>query len=137
MLEKEQKKRLFPTLKMFADTDFILALIKDSDWLKKNAIKILKNNKDRITTSISVMIELAIVCNRLKINVLNAFTNVLELVDVSEEIYSICMQAAVYIEKYNLTVFDAFHAAFCGSDKIISSDSAYDIMGLERIRLDK
>ena len=41
---------------MFADTDFILALVKDSDWLKENAVKILKENKGKINTSISVMI---------------------------------------------------------------------------------
>ena len=41
---------------MFADTDFILALIKESDWLKTNAEKILEDNKGKIRTSISVMI---------------------------------------------------------------------------------
>ncbi|MDP3765669.1 MAG: PIN domain-containing protein [Nanoarchaeota archaeon] len=122
---------------MFADTDFLIALIKDSDWLKKSALKILKENKGKITTSISVMIELALVCKRLKINVLDAFANIFELVNVNEEEYSICMQAAVYVEKYNVGVFDSFNAAFCGKDEIISSDSVYDIIGLQRIKLEK
>ncbi len=122
---------------MFADTDFLLALLKNSDWLKKNALRILKENKGKILTSVSVMIEIALVCKRLKINTLDAFANIFEFVVVNEETYSICMQAAVYIEKYNLNVFDSFNAAFCGNDKIISSDLAYEIIGLERIKLEK
>ena len=122
---------------MFADTDFILALIKETDWLKGSASKILKENKGNIITSVSVMIEMAIMCKRLKISVLKTFAHIFELVEVSDETYLICTQAALYIEKYNLTVFDAFHAAFCGNDKIISSDSAYDTLGIERIKLEK
>ena len=122
---------------MFADTDFLLALIKDTDWLKKNAVKILKEHKGKIKTSVSVMIEMAFIYKRLKINTLPTFANIFEIVEVNEETYSICMQAAVYMEKYNLNVFDAFHTSFCGNDKIISSDSAYDNIGIGRIRLEK
>ena len=122
---------------MFADTDFILALIKDTDWLKENAVKILKENKGKINTSVSVIIELALICKRLKINTMNAFANVFEIINVYEETYSICMKAALYIEKYNLTVFDAFNAAFCKDEKIISSDSVYENVGIKRVRLEK
>lgn len=122
---------------MFADTDFILALIKESDWLKKNAVKILNQNKGNIQTSISVIIELAHICKRLEINTIKTFANTFELVEVDEPTYSICMQATVYIEKYNFAVFDAFHAAFCSNDKIISSDSVYERIGIERIKLEK
>jgi predicted nucleic acid-binding protein len=83
------------------------------------------------------MIELALICKRLKINTIKTFANILELVEVDEFAYSICMQAAVYIEKYNFAVFDAFHAAFCDGDKIISSDSIYDRIGIVRIKLEK
>lgn len=122
---------------MFADTDFILTLIKESDWLKKNAAKILNQNKGDIQTSISVMIELAHICKRLRINTIKTFANTFELVEVDEPTYSICMQAAVYIEKYNFAVFDGFHAAFCSNDQIISSDSVYERIGVERIKLEK
>lgn len=122
---------------MFADADFILALIKESDWLKTNAEKILEDNKDKIGTSISVMIELAHVCRRHKLNVLEIFTHVFEIIDVNGETYSVCMKAGFYMEKYDLSVFDAFHAAFCGNDAIISSDSVFDDVGLKRIKLEK
>ena len=122
---------------MFADTDFILALIKDSDLLKKKAIKILKENKGKIFTSISVIIEITLVCKRFNINTLNAFADISEIINLDKETYTICMRATLYIEKYDLNVFDAFHAAFCSDDKIISSDSVYDTIGIERIKLEK
>ncbi|MBI2653607.1 PIN domain-containing protein [Candidatus Woesearchaeota archaeon] len=122
---------------MFADTDFLFALIKDRDWLKDKAEKIFKEHEGEIRTSISVIMELGHLCKRFNMNVMEVFAHVFELIEVTEETYSICTQAAVYIEKYNLTVFDAFNAAYCGHDKIISSDSVYDTIGLERIRLEK
>ncbi|MBI3034718.1 PIN domain-containing protein [Candidatus Woesearchaeota archaeon] len=122
---------------MFADTDFLLALIKESDWLKKNAVQILEEHKGKIRTSVSVMIEIALLCKKFRINTIKVFTNIFELIEVSQETYSVCMQASVYIEKYNLNVFDAFHAAFCGNDKIISSDSIFDNIGLDRFNLNK
>lgn len=70
---------------MFADTDFLLALIKESDWLKKNAVKILKEHKGKIRTSVSVMIEIALLCKKFKINTIKVFTNIFELIEVNEE----------------------------------------------------
>jgi predicted nucleic acid-binding protein len=122
---------------MFADTDFILALLKDSDWLKENAIKIHKNNKGKINTSVSVMIEVALLCRKFKLNTMDTFVNTFEIVNVDDETYSVCTRAALYIEKYNLNVFDAFNASFCGDEKIISSDSIYESVGIERVKLEK
>ncbi|GEM_PF-1703431 len=122
---------------MFADTDFILALLKESDWLKSRADQILEENRGKIKTSISVVIEVALMCKKFKLNTLNIFTQMFEFIEVDEETYSASLQASFYIEKYGLNVFDAFNAAFCGIDKIISSDSVYGPIGLERIKLEK
>ena len=122
---------------MLADTDFILALIKDSDWLKQKALNILKENKGKIRTSLSVMMELALICKRLNIDVLETFANVFELIEVNEETYEVCMKAALYMKKYGLNVFDSFHAACCADSEIISSDTAYEKVGLKRIKLER
>lgn len=121
---------------MFTDTDFLLALVKESDWLKRSAENILEKHKGIINTSVSVMIELAIVCKRLRLNVVDTFASAFELVKINEETYKLCLDAALYMEKDALNVFDAFHAAYCGSDAIISSDSVYESVGIKRIRLE-
>ena len=121
---------------MFADTDFILALIKSSDWLKGNAVRLLRENRGRIKTSPSVMIELALVCKRLGIEVRSAFANTFELVAIDGATYHVCLTAATYIDKHGLNVFDSFNAAYCGNDKIISSDQAFEKIGLERVALE-
>lgn len=121
---------------MFADTDFILALLKESDWLKENAVRMLRENRGKIRTSSSVMIEVAIVCKRFGISITAAFANALELVAVDEETHKACLTAAFYVEKYGLNVFDSFNAAYCGTERIISSDSAYEKVGIERVKLE-
>lgn len=120
---------------MFADTDFLLALIKKSDWLKESAEDILEKQKGAISTSVSVIIELAIVCKRLGLDAQQTIAHALELARINESDCAACMRAAVYIGKYGLNVFDAFNAAYCGRDSIISSDSVYEKLGLERIKL--
>ncbi len=122
---------------MFADTDFLLALAKDSDWLKSNAEKIMKSCTGSIRTSASVMIELALMCKKLKMDVSDTFASVVGLVKLDEEERERCLDAAMYVGKEGFNVFDAFHAAYCGQDKIISSDSIYERAGIERIGLEE
>ncbi|MDE1873730.1 MAG: type II toxin-antitoxin system VapC family toxin [Candidatus Micrarchaeota archaeon] len=68
------------------------------------------------------------------VNALLNTTN-LEWVDLSR---NICLTASALIEEYNLSPFDAYHAATAinRDGKIVSSDRAYDkIKGIERIDL--
>ena len=122
---------------MFADTDFLLALVKESDWLKEKAEEILSLNKEHITTSISVMLEVAIICRRLGISITPTFSQICGLIDIDEFTRTICLKAAMLMERYELNIFDAFHAAYCGGDAIISSDAVYDRLGIERVKLEK
>lgn len=121
---------------MFADTDFLVALIKKNDWLKESAMEKYARYRGELTTSVSVMMEIAIVCKRLGISIGDAFASVLQLVNLDENSANICLKASVYIDEDKVNVFDAFHAAYCQDDTIISSDSIYDRIGLERIKLE-
>ena len=121
---------------MFADSDFIFALIKESDWLKNNAGKIFEKYKGNIKISISVIIELALVCKKFNMECVEMFSNLFQLFETDEGTREITMRAAIYIDKHKLNVFDAFHASFAFKDKIISSDSIYEIVGLERVKLE-
>lgn len=120
---------------MFADTDFLLALFKETDWLKEEAELILKKYEGEMTTSISVMLGVAIICKRLNINIENTFVHIFEVIKIEEYDKSICLKASLYIEENGLNVFDAFHAASCNGDTIISSNSAYDKIGIKRLNL--
>lgn len=117
---------------MFADSDFILAIIKESDWLKDKAQRILKKYGGNITASISVMIEIALLCKKMNKDVMENFINIFEFIDVDKETYDISLKAAVYIEEDGFNVFDAFHAAYCSGDTIISSDDVYDRIGMKK-----
>lgn len=44
---------------VYADTDFFLALLKDTDWLKEKAISLAKKYEGQITTSEATFIELS------------------------------------------------------------------------------
>ena len=50
--------------KNYADTDFFLALMKDSDWLKEKAKKIYNENKGNIFVTPFTIAEIMIICKR-------------------------------------------------------------------------
>jgi predicted nucleic acid-binding protein len=118
---------------IYADTDFFLALLKPSDWLKDKAKKILEDYNGKITTSTTTFIELALLAKRYSLDVVRIFNSVMAICGVEDEVY---LKAAIYMRDYNLSVFDAFHAAYC-RDKIISSDSIYEKIGIERVKLEE
>lgn len=118
---------------IYADTDFFLALLKDKDWLKENAKRILERYKGQITTSVVTFIELGLLAKRYDLDVVRIFTSVMAICGIEDERP---LKAAIYIRDYGLWVFDAFHAAYC-REKIISSDSAYERVGIERIKLEE
>ncbi len=117
---------------IYADTDFFLALIKPSDWLKDRAQEIFEANKG-ITTSEVTFIELALLAKRFNLDPVKITASVMAICGIEETVY---LKAATYIREYGIGVFDAFHAAHC-KGKIISSDSAYDKLGIERIKIEK
>ncbi|ADC65552.1 PilT protein domain protein [Ferroglobus placidus DSM 10642] len=118
---------------IYADTDFFLALLKEKDWLKERAKRLLKEYEGQITTSAITFIELALIAKRYGLDVVRIFTSVMTLCGIDDERL---LKAAIFIRDYGLGVFDAFHAAYCGG-KIISSDSSYDKVGIERIKLEE
>jgi predicted nucleic acid-binding protein len=115
---------------IYADTDFFLALLKPTDWLRKKAKKILEENKGNITTSEATFIELMLLAKKYNLEYIRIATNVMIICRIEEQTY---LKAAMYITD-GVGIFDAFHAAHC-KEEIISSDSVYDKLGLKRIKL--
>ncbi len=117
---------------MYADTDFFLALLKDSDWLRQNALKVLDVYRGEITTSEATFIELMLLSDKYKLDPIDITSSVMALTNVIDPIY---LQAAIYVKR-GVNPFDAFHAAHAGNE-IISSDKVYEKVGLKRIRLEE
>lgn len=120
---------------MYAETDFLLALIKGDDWLSERAEDIYDEKQDEIWTSEYALIELMMVAYREDRGVLKTVANVDELVDIDGGADDV-LAAANYVENHGMTPFDAVHLVRSGDDPILSSDSAYDDHS-ERVKLEE
>ena len=118
---------------MYADTDFFLALLKERDWLKEKAKRALEEYKGQIATSVVTFIELALIAKKYDLDIVRLFTSIMSICGIEDERV---LKAAIYVRDYGLGVFDAFHGAYCDG-KIVSSDHAYERIGIERIKLEE
>lgn len=124
-------------MRMYADTDFFLALLKKDDWLKNKAEGIYHKHKEDIWTSPAAIIELLLLVERYSLDPEELLVDALQLAKLKGSDPNVFLLAAHYMKELNLNVFDALHVAFCGKDKIISSDKKYDKIGLERVKLEE
>lgn len=110
---------------VFVETDFLLALAKDDDWLQQRAESVLESQQ--VVTSPLAYLELLLVLERHQFDYARLFANLLHLVPVGDdEERQIVLKAVTYFEE-GLTPFDAFHAATAKTRglPIQSSDGAY------------
>lgn len=120
----------------FVETDFLVALAKDSDWLQERAESVLEDN-DVLTSPFSYL-ELLIINERHEYDYAQLFANMLALVPVgTEEEHQVVLKAVTYYEE-GMTPFDAFHAATAETRRlsICSSDTAYEAADAERLPLE-
>jgi len=126
-------------INLYADTDFFLALIKKDDWLKKNAEKIYKKYKNELWTSTLTLKELLLLAYRDNKDPTEIIEKAAEIMEIREPNIGVegHIAACYLIKKYQMTPFDALHAVLCENDSIVSSDKKYDMLGLNRIKLEK
>lgn len=120
----------------YVETDFVLALIKESDWPKEQAEQAL-DEYDLVTAPYTYL-ELLLIHERHEYDYTALISNMLELVPVnSDEDHQVVLKAVRYFEE-GMTAFDAFHAATAEGHgyRILGSDSAYDDIDVERIPLE-
>lgn len=110
---------------MYVETDFLLALIKDDDWLGEAAESVYREHGEELWTSQFTLIELLMIAYREELNTIRVVANAAELVDVRGEPETV-VAAATHVEEDGLTPFDALHLVEAEGDQIVSSDSAYD-----------
>jgi len=110
---------------MYAETDFLLALIKDEDWLGDAAESVYRDHRDELWTSQFTLIELLLVAYREDRDTERVVTNAAELVEVRGDLDTV-VAAATYVEDHGFTPFDALHLVESDGDVVVSSDRAYE-----------
>lgn len=110
---------------MYVETDFLLALIKDDDWLGDRAESIYREHRSELWTSQFALIELLLVAYREDKNTERVITNAADLVEIRGDTETV-LAAATYVEDHGFTPFDALHLVKSAGDTIVSSDQTYD-----------
>lgn len=110
---------------MYAETDFLLALVKDENWLGDAAETVYRDHRDELWTSRFTFIELLLVAYREDRDTERVVTNAANLVEVRGDVDTV-VAAATYIEDHGFTPFDALHLVESDGDTIVSSDEAYE-----------
>ncbi|MBU1252266.1 MAG: PIN domain-containing protein [Nanoarchaeota archaeon] len=121
-------------LKKYADSDFFLALLKNSDWLKEKARKIYEKNKGNIYVTPFTIAELMIVCVREKIHMRETLFQISRIANLEFSNWELFFRGAKYVEE-GASVFDALLMASTGENEIISSDKIYEKFGFRVIDL--
>jgi hypothetical protein len=119
---------------MYVETDFLLALIKDDDWLGDAAETIYRKHEDDLWTSEFTLAELLLVAYREERDVERVLANAIELVNVRGDVDEM-LAAATYVADHDLTPFDAIHLVRSRDEPIVSSDDSYDEFS-ERVSLE-
>lgn len=110
---------------IYADIDFIIALVKKSDWLKTGAKKIYEEYKGRLFISPVCLIELMLVAEKINQEPMDLLLFALRIAELVGDEPDDYLRACEYQKKYNLGVFDSLHIAKC-RNSIISSDKKFD-----------
>ena len=128
---------------MYVETDFLIALVKDEDWLRTSALRAL-DEYEEIHTSILAYAEVLVLLydretSEYEIDAPRAIANLLELVPIFPEAHEdAVLAAAAFLDDYHLTPFDALHAGIVatGEGAVLSSEKDYSTVGLERFPLE-
>jgi predicted nucleic acid-binding protein len=121
---------------VYVETDFLMALAKDSDWLQASAESAL--DEYDVETSPYSYLEVLLARQRHDFDYVPLIANLLELVPVrTEEERQTVLKAAHYYDE-GMTPFDAFHAAIAETRSldVLSSERRYDEIDVDRISLE-
>lgn len=124
-------------LKKYADSDFFLGLMKDSDWLKRKARELYDKYKNEIYITPFTVAEIIIVCKREGISIKETLFQISRIAKLDSVSWDLFFETCDYIEK-GATVFDSLLMGFCGKgNQIISSDNIYKKFNFDVIDLRK
>lgn len=108
----------------YVETDFILALIKDDDWLRHPAETLYQEHGDELWTDRDTLIELMMVAYREDWNVERVVADSNALLEVRGDTDTV-LAAASHVQEHDFTPFDALHLVNSKACPIVSSDDSY------------
>jgi len=120
---------------VLVETDFLLAIARDDDWLRERAEEALDERE--VVTSPFAYLELLIVLKCHQFDYVRLFANLLDVVPVgNEEEQQVVLKAVACFED-GMTPLDSFHAATAETRglSILSSDKAYGDVDTRRLPL--
>lgn len=125
-------------MNVYADADFLLALLKPDDWLKESAEKIFVRYKE-IWTSEAAILEVMFYIHNHGLDAVKYAVSLLDLIKVKNINPDLIVQAAYYMKHEGVNPADSIHASYAIIENIpiISSDDVYDKLGISRIKLEK
>lgn len=126
---------------MYVETDFLIALLKDDDWLQDAALAALDD--EDVHTSILAYAEVLVLFDdrdrgAFDIDAPRAVTDLLELVPVEPQRHEdAVLAAAAFLGEHDMTPFDALHAGLAATTDhaVLSSETDYDDTGVDRVPL--
>lgn len=110
---------------MYVETDFVLALLKDEDWLGANATQVFETFSSELWTSAYTLIELLLVAYREDMHAERVVANTAAMIEVKGNVSDV-IAASTYVAEDGLTPFDALHLVASKGVIIVSSDPVYD-----------
>ncbi|MBS1263596.1 MAG: hypothetical protein MAG715_00779 [Methanonatronarchaeales archaeon] len=116
------------------DTDFLVALFREDDGLGEHAEELYREHEGNLVAPPYVLLELLFVSIDYSMDPERVVANALELVECSHD-EGLLLKAAHFVKEMEMTPLDAVVAAFSDGRRVISSDSALDRAGVERIEL--
>lgn len=123
--------------KKYADTDFFLALMKESDWLKERAKQVYEKNKESIFISPFTIVEIMIICKRENILIKETLIQISRIAQLEHLSWEFFLKSCNYVEQ-GATIFDSLLMTLCSeNDSIIGSDEVYKKFGFNVIDLKK
>lgn len=123
--------------KRYADTDFFLALMKNSDWLKEKAKQVYEKSKENLFVSPFTTAEIMIICKRENIPIKEALVQISRIAKLENFSWDTFFRSCDFVEK-GATIFDSLLMAICSENyQIISSDNIYEKFGFDVIDLKK
>ena len=129
---------------MYVENDFLMALVKQEDWLQEPAHRALEEYDD-IHTSIAAYTEFLVLAydqdtGEYQIDVGRALADLIEQIPVRPEVHEqAVLTAAVLANDHGFTPFDAIHGgiAISTGQPVLTSERDYDDICVDRVPLER